>query len=190
MKIGTSDVLQLGEPTLRQPCRPIANIDKPAFRKQEKALHAALVDFRKTFGFGRSIAAPQLGIDLRFLAMNLGQGPLTMVNPVIAWRSPETFTMFDDCMSFPSLFVRLTRNASITVDFRDGDGRAQTWKHLDRPTSELLQHEIDHLDGVLAVDRATTIRDIITRESFDRNRAAMSKLVDYTIPPLSNRAQT
>src|SRR5687768_6366322 len=142
MKIGTSNVFQLGEPSLRKPSKPVKDVNDPAFRKMEPTLQVALEDFRREIGFGRSIAAPQAGFNFRFLAMNLGKGPFTMVNPTISWRSKETFMMWDDCMSFPTLFVRLQRNPSITVDWIDTKGAPQSWKKLDQPTSELLQHEI------------------------------------------------
>ncbi|HNB25171.1 MAG TPA: peptide deformylase, partial [Candidatus Melainabacteria bacterium] len=102
----------------------------------------------------RGVAAPQLGIMRRMIALNLNGRQTTMLNPEITWKSPEEFSLWDDCMCFPDLLVRLKRNSSITVKFQDESGNICIWEKLDPARSELLQHEIDHLNGVLAIDRA------------------------------------
>jgi peptide deformylase len=56
-------------------------------------------------------------------------------------------------MSFPWLMVKVQRHKSISITYQDESGQVKEWNHIDQATSELLQHEIDHLDGVLAVDR-------------------------------------
>jgi peptide deformylase len=89
--------------------------------------------------------------------------------------------MWDDCMSFPNLLVRLERYKSISLRFQDEKGEFQEWSNLDVATSELLQHEIDHLDGILAVDRAIDKDSVILREYFDQNREQVNRQVDYTI---------
>jgi peptide deformylase len=84
-------------------------------------------------------------------------------------------------MSFPNLLVRLERYKSISLRFQDEKGEFQEWSNLDVATSELLQHEIDHLDGILAVDRAIDKDSVILREYFDQNREQVNRQVDYTI---------
>ena len=171
-------VLLVGDPRLRRVATP-ASLDEPGLKDDVTRLHAALARFRAEHGFGRAIAAAQIGVARRFLALNLGEGPFTMFNPEVVWRSAETFTLWDDCMSFPFLLVRVARNASITVDFEDEAGRRQRWEHLDRATSELLQHEIDHLDGILAIDRALDRDSIVSREVFDSMPEHFARLVDF-----------
>ena len=135
-----------------------------------RRLHAVLAAFRAEYGFGRAIAAPQIGINKRFIAVDLGAGPFTLLNPRIVWRSDEFFRLWDDCMCFPTLLVRVQRAASITVEYVEEDGSMRTMGPLDRGTSELLQHEIDHLDGVLAIDRAVGPEAIISREAYAMRR--------------------
>ena len=95
-------------------------------------------------------------------------GPFTMFNPRIVWRSGENFTLWDDCMSFPFLLVRVARDTSVSVGVRGRDVPATAvGARLDRATSELVQHEIDHLDGVLALDRAIDRESIVSREVFE-----------------------
>jgi peptide deformylase len=174
-------ILQLGDPQLRQISAQVTDFSDSAFIYNQRRLHATLIAFRQSKGFGRAISAPQIGVAQRFIALNLGDGPLLMVNPKIVWSSAETFTMWDDCMSFPSLLVRVQRHQSISVHFRDESGQNREWLRLNQATSELLQHEIDHLDGILAVDRAIDRESLVMREVFEAQRANFARQVDYVI---------
>ena len=171
-------VLLVGDPRLRRVAAPVSRTE-PGLADDVARLHATLARFRAEHGFGRAVSATQIGVGQRFIALNLGDGPFTMFNPVIAWRSGETFTLWDDCMSFPFLLVRVVRDASISVEFEDEAGCRQRWERLDRATSELLQHEIDHLDGVLALDRAVGRDAIVSREVFEATPDHFARLVDF-----------
>lgn len=172
-----SAILRLGDPRLRAVARPV-DLEAPGFADALARLHRALADFRAAHGFGRAIAAPQLGLDLRLVAMDLGDGPRTLVDPEIVWTSAETFTLWDDCMCFPELLVRVRRHRSISVRHRDEHGREHLREHLSLAESELLQHELDHLDGVLAVDRAEGSPAIVTRDDYARDPARHAAMVD------------
>jgi len=174
-----ADVLLLGDPRLRVRSSEVENHDAKAF----ESLAATLDAFRKQHGFGRAISAPQIGIAQRFIAVNLGKGTFFVVNPVITWTSGETFTMWDDCMSFPDLLVRVRRAASLSLEYVDEHGKPKVWNELDQAAAELLQHEIDHLDGVLAVDRAIDRDALVMKPVYDANREEFDALVDYTITP-------
>jgi peptide deformylase len=176
-----AQILRLGDPRLRQRSAPVSDFVDPAFMSNRGHLRATLAAFRSANGFGRAISAPQIGVSQRFIAMNLGAGPLLLVNPEIVWTSSETFTMWDDCMSFPTLLVRLQRHKSISIHFLDAHGNPQEWLRLDQATSELLQHEMDHLDGILAVDRALDRDSLVLREAFEAQREYFAGQVDYVI---------
>jgi peptide deformylase len=171
-------VLLIGDPRLRIVCDPVTDVEEPAFAGECRRLHAALGAFRAEHGFGRGIAAPQIGIPRRFIALNLNGVAWTLVNPAITWFSPETFTLWDDCMSFPDLLVRVRRFCSVSVSFMDEKNRPQAWESLGPAESELLQHEIDHLDGILAVDRALDARSIVHRRVFAADPAWFRGQVD------------
>src|SRR5688500_7262016 len=113
-------VLLLGDPRLRVRSADVDAYDADAF----DSLAATLDAFRKQHGFGRAISAPQIGIAQRFIAVNLGRGTFFVVNPVITWRSEETFTMWDDCMSFPDLLVRVERVRSLSLEYVGEKGKA------------------------------------------------------------------
>ncbi len=176
-----SGVLPLGDPRLRQICFPVTDVSDPAFVADTLRLQAALQAFRAAHGFGRAIAAPQIGVLKRFIALDLGKGPVVIINPDITWASPETFTMWDDCMCFPYLLIRVRRCRSISIRYTDEQGAPREWTRLDQATSELLQHEIDHLDGVLAVDRALDRAAVISRAAFDADPETFRWQVDYVI---------
>jgi peptide deformylase len=131
----------------------------PALRKLVDDLHDTLAEFRDRRGFGRGISAPQIGEGRRVVYVQADE-TLTLVNPVILRRSRTMMTLWDDCFSFPELAVKLKRHVSVEVEYRDTEGR----KHVLRArggVAELLQHEIDHLDGVLAIDRAIDTKHIV-----------------------------
>jgi peptide deformylase len=174
-------VLLLGDPRLRVRSAEVADFDLPEVRAACASLGATLQAFRARHGFGRAISAPQVGVPLRIIAVNLGDGPFFVVNPRVTAASGESFSMWDDCMSFPGLLVRLRRDRSISLAYEDESGSTREWQGMGVAASELLQHEIDHLDGILAIDRAIDREAIVLREVWEARRSEMRKLVDYEI---------
>ena len=144
---------------------------------------SVLEAFRSEHGFGRAIAAPQIGVEKRFIALNLGRGPFVIVNPEIVERDQKTMTLWDDCMSFPVLMVKVARASSITVEYTDEQGARREWRAVEPGVAELLQHEIDHLDGVLAIDRAIDEHSIVMREVYLAQQGYFDRQVDYVIKP-------
>jgi peptide deformylase len=176
-------VLLLGDPGLRRRSEPVADVQERIFVAQQGRLVATLEDFRRRAGFGRAISAPQIGVARRLVAFNLGDGPFVMINPQVVWRSEDTFTLWDDCLSFPDLMVKVRRHESVSVEYLDGDGTPKAMPRLDRALSELIQHELDHLDGVLAVDRALEPGAFCLRSVYEARRDELDAQVDYCIEP-------
>jgi len=169
-------ILQLGDPTLREVAKPVDDPTTPEVRALVEDLADTLAYWRKTTGYGRGIAAPQLGVSLRVIFLRLpGEGPWPMVNPAMTERSAEKIGVWDACLSFLSIFMQVERHREITVRYQDLSGE---WQEIrageERNLSELLQHEIDHLDGILVVDRITDIKTMCTREEFERRYRAAS----------------
>jgi len=176
-------VLLLGDPRLRVVCHAVTDFGSLELRRDGERLIRALERFRAEYGFGRAMAAPQIGILRRMIAMNLGKGPFLIINPILSNRSAETFTLWDDCMSFPWLMVRLERHVQVDLAYFDEKGSPQVWTGLEKAVSELIQHETDHLDGILAVDHAADKDSIIAREVYERHRDFFDGQVDYFIKP-------
>jgi peptide deformylase len=147
-----SDLLLLGNPLLYSISEPILKEELPKVKEWVADLHNVMDEIREKYKFGRAIAAPQLGIMKRLVYMNIDK-PIPFINPEIISRSTDMFEIWDDCMSFPNLLVRLKRHQKITVRYRDENWVEQVWK-MEGSLSELLQHEIDHLDGILCTMKA------------------------------------
>lgn len=168
----------MGDPRLRKAFEEVSFPLQYDIFEELKALHETLEEFRRENGFGRAIAAPQIGVNRRCIACNLEGAVFSIINPIITWKTEETFTLWDDCMSFPDLLVKVKRFSSITLEYRDERGEEHLWEHLDTSLSELMQHEIDHLDGILAVDRTVDRESLVYRSVFESNRAFFEKQVD------------
>ena len=152
-----SDLLLLGDPRLYQTCDPIREDELPMVMTDiVPDLHTVMQDVRAKYGFGRAIAAPQLGYMKRVVYMNISR-PVVFINPVFSALSDDLFELWDDCMSFPNLLVRVKRHRSLTVTYRDEHWQEQVWNLTD-DLAELLQHEVDHLDGVLCTMQAVDER--------------------------------
>lgn len=160
-------ILLLGDPRLRIISETATDFNDPSFIEDIKILQKTLECFRLEYGFGRGIAAPQIGQNRRVIALNINDAPFVMINPEITWKSLETFTKWDDCMCFPTLLVKVQRHCSITVRYFDEKGNIKEWKQIDQSISELLQHEIDHLNGILATDLALDKDSIIYKDVYE-----------------------
>lgn len=160
------EILLLGNPLLRKRCRRVVAPGEPGVAAIIKDLHDTLREFRRLRGFGRGIAAPQLGWPERVICIDY-EFSGAMINPRIVRRSRKKFLLWDDCFSFPDLLVRVERSKEVDVEFLDETGLPRRIS-ASGGLSELLQHEIDHLDGILAVDRAIDSRHIILRSEFEK----------------------
>jgi peptide deformylase len=180
----TREILPVGTPSLRDIAPAVANLSDPAVVAEAAALGDAIRAFRAKHGFGRAIAAPQIGIRKRMIGLALPGWPEVIVNPEIVWQSEERMTLWDDCMCFPDMLVRVERFASISVRFTDLAGAVHLKERLNRPDAELMQHEIDHLDGKLSFDRAVGANSVVHRSVFEAARADFAREVDYFPQPV------
>jgi peptide deformylase len=169
-------VLQLGDPKLREIALPVSDPTSAAITALLTDLADTLAHWHSTTGYGRGIAAPQIGVNARVIFLQLpGAAPWPIINPVITTRSDEKIIVWDGCLSFLSIFMQVERHREIQVRYQDAHGKHnEVHANEGRNLSELLQHEIDHLDGILALDRITDIRTICTREEFERRHRAHS----------------
>jgi peptide deformylase len=175
----------VGDPILHAPCAVIVDVQSSDITQARAELHAALSVFRHEHGFGRAISAPQIGHAVRMIALHLADpvGRLTMHNPVLFDLSQDTFTMYDDCMSFPSILVRVRRHKTVSVRFENDSGEVITWENVSQDIAELLQHECDHLDGITAFDRMDGPSAVVHRDVYMSKRDFFDSKVDYAIVP-------
>ncbi len=156
---GPPAILRYGDERLRQVSAPVAP-GSPAVRRIAGRLWQQL---QKDSGVG--LSAPQIGDSCRvFVVKNAGRKAagrrLVLANPEITWSSPERCSFEEGCLSFPGLFLNLDRPRAIRVRFDDLDGRSRELA-ADGLLARIIQHEIDHLDGVLFVDHLSRSRRLL-----------------------------
>ena len=146
------EVLLLGNPKLYEVSEEIREEELEELKPVIEDLHGTLVDFRKRYGAGRAIAAPQIVVMKRLIYMYITE-PVVFINPRLEFETDEMMEIWDDCMCFPDLLVKVKRYRRCRIHYRDMNWKEKSLE-LEGSLSELLQHEHDHLEGILAVSRA------------------------------------
>jgi peptide deformylase len=160
----------LGERVLRQPAKRISKVDDE-IRKLAKQM---LQTMYSEDGIG--LAAPQVGVHKQLIVVDAEPDdattpPLILINPVITKTGPDLCVIQEGCLSIPKVFLDVTRPEVIEVSYKDENGRPQklTAKGL---LSRVIQHEIDHLNGVMFVDRVENtlaMNQELLKNGFDTN---------------------
>jgi peptide deformylase len=148
---------------LEQPCDPVKEFDTGD-------LHQLLADMFETMYFydGLGLAAPQIGVMKQVAVIDPSSGAdadakLVLINPTVSARN-GTQRDNEGCLSFPGFFEQITRSMAITVDTRDASGKAVRLESSGR-LARALQHEIDHLNGILFIRRMSSLkRELICRK--------------------------
>ena len=150
-------VRRYGDPVLRQKTRRVPQVTdeiRGLLRDMVETMHHQV---------GIGLAAPQVGISLRLLVMDDGRrGVRALVNPAIVERQ-GTVKAEEGCLSLPGIFAEVERSESVRVEALDGEGEPVTFEARGLQ-ARVVQHELDHLDGVLFIDRLPPVtRDRIKR---------------------------
>lgn len=155
------EILLLGNPKLYEPSEPVKFEELEEIKAIVDDLHDTLLDCKDRYGMGRAIAAPQIGVMKRLIYMYIDR-PFVLINPELTFRNIGKVDVWDDCLSFPGLLVKVQRYKKCHIEFR-GLNWKKYFMELDADLSELLQHECDHLNGILAVSRAINHRSFAIR---------------------------
>jgi peptide deformylase len=163
------EILQAPHPMLKAKAKPVARIDD----KLRRLAADMLETMYKAPGIG--LAAPQVGISERLIVIDVAEGderrPMALVNPEIVWCSGECATAEEGCLSLPGQFADVTRPQQVKVSYlsEHGEERELAAEGL---LARCVQHEIDHLDGVLFVDHLSALkRNMIMRKLIKTRRA-------------------
>ncbi len=140
------NIVKLGDPFLRKVCRTVVNFDD----KLAQILDDMNDTMRDADGVG--LAAPQVGIMRRYCIVDVGDGLIELINPVIIEASGEQ-TDAEGCLSLPGESAEVTRPMNVTVRAQDRNGKIFTVKG-EGLKARAFCHEIDHLDGILYIDKA------------------------------------
>jgi len=148
--LAVCQIVKYPNDVLREKARPVK-----AVTPQIKKLLNNMFDTMRLAG-GVGLAAPQIGISKRLIVVEINDERLALINPEItAFTGRETGT--EGCLSLPGVWGEVERAAQVEVRALNEDGRNITLR-ADGYLARALQHEIDHLDGILFIDRATNIR--------------------------------
>ena len=164
-------IIQFGHPTLRQVSAEVSldYISSSEIQDLAASLRKTLPDH------GIGLAAPQINHPWRMFLADLSkstradesEGSSICINPKITKFSSDNETDWEGCLSAPGIWGQVTRPESIIVAFYDEFGKSQSAK-LSGVAARVFQHELDHLDGILFVDRMTDMTTLVTDEEFDK----------------------
>lgn len=152
----------LGDPRLYEVSEEVKQGELEQLRPLFADMFDCIRGIRRDYGFGRAIAAPQIGVKKRVICI-LTDRPYVIINPHLEFAGDEQMEVMDDCMSFPNLLVRVSRYRRCILRYRDEDWEAREMQ-MEDGMSELIQHEYDHLDGILATMRAIDNRSFIMKK--------------------------
>jgi peptide deformylase len=145
-------ILHFGEEPLRQPCEPVKEINEEV-RQLVEDMFETMYENK-----GVGLAAPQIGVNLRVAVIDIGDDPLVLVNPKIikAWGKESCD---EGCLSFPGLTEKVERAFNVIAEATDIDGSGYEIE-AQGLLARAIQHELDHLDGVLFIDRISKARKL------------------------------
>jgi peptide deformylase len=161
------DIRVIGDPVLRERALPVTQFDR-GLRKLAKRMIRIMHDAP-----GVGLAAPQIGVLQRLLVYNVDDDPKVLVNPELDGFSEEIEEIDEGCLSVPGVTMPVSRPVSLRVRAYDADGEPLEF-HAEGLEARVIQHEFDHLEGVLIVDRTSrSARAAALRELRDREGAGL-----------------
>src|SRR5918912_1672585 len=160
----TRPILVVGNPVLRQKAKKVSQIDRPI----QRLIDDMIETMKAAPGVG--LAAPQIGVPLRLAVLDVDDTITVIINPEIIKRSGES-ELDEGCLSVPGFWGRLNRAERVSVKALDRNGREQRIRDAEGLFAQALQHEIDHLDGRLYIDRMSSL-DSLQRSEPLRKREA------------------
>ncbi|BAZ17046.1 peptide deformylase [Calothrix sp. NIES-4071] len=179
-------VIKLGNPTLRQSSSFITNVKDAHI---QKLINDLMITVKETNGVG--IAAPQVAELHRLFIVASRPNPrypnaplmepIAMINPKIIEHSMETVKGWEGCLSVPGIRGKVPRYQSIIVEYTDINGDLKNVQLVDF-VARIFQHEYDHLDGVVFIDRVESTKDLISEEEYQ-------KLQNYNATSFQNNSQ-
>ncbi len=162
------DLIKYPNKDLKWSCAPVARFDT-LLKSLTEEMAVAMYS-----GDGVGLAAPQIGTSSRVLVMDPSAGSdsnamRVLVNPQIIEASPDIVTGEEGCLSIPGVKLKIDRSAWVTVEYLDTEGKQHKEAFIDL-AARIVQHEIDHLDGILMLDRVGPVQRRMALKSIGRNR--------------------
>jgi peptide deformylase len=167
--VAIREIRILGDPVLRQPAVAVEDWDEEIKTLVEDMLETMYV------ANGIGLAAPQVGVSLRVIVVDLGEadeegaGAVVLVNPKVVESSQRTEKAPEGCLIIPGLEEVVERPDTVTVEGTDTDGDPVSME-ISGLLSRAVQHEIDHLDGILFIDRVTPLKRRMLLKKWQKSR--------------------
>jgi peptide deformylase len=150
------EIRRAGDKVLKEQAEPVAKID----RRIKRLLDDMAQTMYKAEGVG--LAAPQVGVSLRMIVIDAGEGLIELINPVVSeCEGSECST--EGCLSIPGIYGEVERGVNVKVEGFNREGK-KVCISATGLLARALQHEIDHLDGVLFIDRATSVHRVANND--------------------------
>ncbi len=145
----------LGDPVLRRPAKKVRRIDDSIRRLVDDMIESMLA------AQGVGLAAPQIGVGLRIVVLNMpDEEPFALINPSVARRSGQRRLEAEGCLSVPGYRGAITRSERVTVKATNLEGKLVRIKAQENLLAQALEHEVDHVNGILYVDRLDSPDDL------------------------------
>ncbi|HFA60122.1 MAG TPA: peptide deformylase [Rhodospirillales bacterium] len=159
--MATLRILEVPHPVLKRRAAPVERIDDE-IRRLVRDMFETMYEAP-----GIGLAAPQVGVSRRLCVIDVSEeknAPLCLVNPRITWQSENLVSAEEGCLSLPDQYAEVTRPEAVEVVYLDERGEEHTLR-ADGLLARCIQHEIDHLDGILFIDRISALkRNMILRK--------------------------
>lgn len=171
----SSFIHQAGEsPNLRKPSKliPIKKIKTKEYQNKFNYLKKCLLKYRKLTGYGRGITAVQVGIPEKFAVIYSEDKPMIFIDPKVTKVSKKLLKFPEGCMSLNPLFVPVVRPSWVEFDYYDEEGNLHKWNTKDKDLqgkimNRVFQHEIDHMEGILNIEKAHSLKEVILESDPD-----------------------
>jgi peptide deformylase len=160
-------LLELGNPALRQCAQAVTDVPSAETEAIITDLRDTLREFRRQHGWGRALAAPAIGAPKRIVLIAFEDQELVLINPRFERWSRELAAAYESCMTFSSIWSVVHRPKQVVVVAQDAEGKEQRYE-VDGDLARIMQHEIDHLDGLTWLDRDPDLSTICTTNEYRR----------------------
>ena len=154
-------VIYIGNPLLRLVSKKIEVFDEKLREFVEELSKAMYVED------GVGLAAPQVGVSKRIFVYDAGEGIRVVINPEFLWKSEETVKMEEGCLSIPGIYADLFRPSSVKLRYQDVEGNFHE-EELSEYAARIVQHEADHLEGVLFVDHLSSAKRALLKSKLNQ----------------------
>jgi peptide deformylase len=167
-------ILTAPDPRLKAKAKPVERVDEGVRQLMDDMLETMYV------APGIGLAAPQVGVSKRVIVLDLGKegeppAPMKLANPEIVWVSDEDAVFEEGCLSVPEHYAEVARPGAVRIRYLDYDNEVREME-ASGLLATCLQHEIDHLDGILFIDHLTALkRNIILRKLLKAKKAAVKE---------------